>query len=142
MVMYTGYAVFPLKRVSRVLSVDKMSGIMVAPGRCDSSKSCFRSSVQKLKEYRVSHLCGPPPITRIHLVVHPLRSLTVDIVSLGSKNQIPRKFRISIERADTLHSISKMKLKFFIPNANVLALERWAARQIVDDRIEFVDSMI
>jgi hypothetical protein len=119
-----------------------MSGIIVAPGHRDSSKSWLRSSVQKLKEYRVLHLCEPPPIACIHLAVHPLCLLTVDVVSLGSKNQIPRKFRVSVERADTLHGVSKMELKLFISNANVLALERWAARQIVDDRIEFVGSMI
>src|SRR5260221_326137 len=119
-----------------------MSGTMVAPGHCDSSNSWLRLSVQKLKEYRVTHLCGPPPIACMHLAVYPLRLLTVHIVSLGSKNQIPRKFRIPVDCPDTMQGVSKMKLKFFISNKNVLALERWAARQIVDDQIELVDSMI
>ena len=119
-----------------------MSGIIVALGHCDSSKSWLRLSVQKLKEYRVLHLCEPPPITCIHVVVHLLRLLTVDVVLLRGKNQILCKFRVSVERADTLHGVSKMELKLFISNVNILALERWAARQIVDDRIEFVGSMI
>src|SRR5258708_1083356 len=95
----------PPKRVSRVLSVDTMSGTIVAPGHCDSSNSWLRSSVPKLKEYHVTHLYRPPPITCIHLTVHPLHLLTVHIVSLGSKNQIPCKFRIAVDCADGMQGV-------------------------------------
>src|SRR6266581_4361928 len=56
MVTYTGYACFPPKTVSCVLSVDTMIGITVAPGCRDSSDAWLRLSVWKVK---VNWYCSP-----------------------------------------------------------------------------------
>jgi len=48
-VIYTGYAIFPLKTVSCVLSVDTMSGTTVALDRRDLSDSWLHLSVWESK---------------------------------------------------------------------------------------------
>ena len=60
--MYTGYACFPPKMVSCVLSVDTISGIIVAPGCHDSRDPWLYSSVWELKGSCIVHLYRPPPI--------------------------------------------------------------------------------
>jgi len=63
--MYTGYAIFPPKTVSWVLSVERMSGITVAPGCHDSSDLWLHSSVQKVKQKKLD--CAPVQTTTNHL---------------------------------------------------------------------------
>ena len=133
MVMYTGYACFPPKMVSCILSVDTMSSIIVAPGRCDSRDPWLHSSVWELEVSYIAHLYRPPPIAHIQFAVYSLCSLMVHIVSLGGKDQVLREFGISIDRADTKQDVLKMKLKGFMSDKNVQCLEWWVARQIVDD---------
>ena len=123
MVMYTGYAIFPPKTVSCVLSMDTISGMTVTPGCSDSSNSWLCSSVQRLDKFCVAYLYGPPPITCIHVAIHSLHSLIIHVVLLWSKSQVLHKLRISIDCADTIQDVAKMKLKAFISNVDLLALE-------------------
>ena len=57
----------------------------------------------------------------------------VQIVSLGGKYQVPCELGIPIDCTDTVQDIAKMKLIGFVSNVNVLALKRWAARQIINN---------
>jgi hypothetical protein len=59
----------------------------------------------------------------MHVAIHSLRSFRVHIVSLRSKNQVPRELGISVDRADTLQDVTIMKLDPFFSDVNVLALE-------------------
>src|SRR5260221_1799610 len=115
---------------------------MVAPGCRDSRDSWLCLSVWEVNRFRIAHLYRPPPITCIHLTVYPLCLLIVHIVPLRGKNQVPCELWISIDRADAIQDIPKMKLEVFVSNENVLTLERWAARQIIDDRVEIVYGMV
>jgi len=132
-VIYTGYTIFPPKTVSCVLSVDTMSGTTVAPDRHDSSDSWLHLSVRESKQFHITHLFRPPPITGIHLTIHPACSLMDRIMSLRSKNQVPCELGVSKDCADTRHNVPKMKSKSFISNEKISGLERWGARQIVDN---------
>ena len=136
-VIYTGYACFPPKTVSWVLSVDTMISSMVAPGCRDSSNLWFYVSVWKLNQISIAHLCRPPPITCIHLTVYLPHSLIIHIVFLRGKNQVLGKFGITVDRMNTRQDVLEMELKFFISKFHVLALEWWAAMQTINDRIKF-----
>src|ERR1700761_5652691 len=58
MVRYTGYALFPRKRVNCVLSDEIMRGITVAPGRC-SSRVVY-SNTPKIRAIRdLQWACAP-----------------------------------------------------------------------------------
>ena len=66
----------------------------------------------------------------------------VHIVSLRSKDQVLCELRISKDHADTKQDIPKMELEPFISNENFFTLEWWAARQIVNNSIETIYSMV
>ena len=114
----------------------------VAPGHRNASNLWFYVSVWKLNQIGIAHLCRPPPIACIHLTIYSLCSLIVHIVLLRGKNQVLGKFRITIDRMSTRQDVLEMELKFFISKFHVLALERWAAMQTINNRIKFNCSMI
>ena len=102
MVRYTGYADLPQKSVNWVLSVERMTGMTVAPGRFDSRRVCEYSHLELfLVEDRITHLYRPPPISGVHLTENAVCPLLIGVVAFRSDGQVLRKLRVTVDRADT-----------------------------------------
>ena len=138
-VRYIGYAVFSRNGVNCVLSVETRSGMMVAPGRWDSSDSCYTESVGIVCGVLVAHLYHPPPVTCMHLIIDAGCASRARIMPLRSEDKIPHKLRITIKRADAFNNIPAVKFKVLASNDKFLAPEGRSPRQfVVNDIVQFV----
>lgn len=93
---YMGYAILFQNSISCVLSNDRITGKIVAPGLCFSSSTCHMVNMNSNIPFKPSaYLCTPPPLSSMHLMVYPFYLVSIRIVTFWHKAKVLYMFQIT-----------------------------------------------
>jgi hypothetical protein len=102
---------------------------IVPPGFTASTAFC-RHEISHILTHAsfMTYLRTPPPLPSVHVMIHALLLLLINIMLLRSEHQHQSKIGVTKQRAYTCDNISIVNLTHFVVNQNLMVLEGWPAQ--------------
>ena len=92
---------------------------------------------------RVTHLCAPPPLSSLKIVVQACPASLIQVVLLGDEDQVRGEFGITVQSLDAFNNVAKVYIEAHaVHNDNTTMKLRTARKLPIDDPIELFRVLI